>query len=203
MFPFATRLLICALVLASGCGAPEKPAQAEAAVNSRNAPGTTAEIQSVAATLLGPGAEVLAVGDLAHNGRQQALVANRLREDPGAAGRVVRFTRAAVLERDGAKWTEVLRCDEHLKNPYGYLGGIAPASMTGWELELSRDAESARNPKQPAFLFTPLRAPRMEPMPTVAVRWNASVHRYQSFDRQNGHFLEDVASLETPASPLK
>ena len=160
------------------------------------------EIAAVAATVLGRGAEVVAFGDLAHNGRQQVLVANRTGvADPLAKGAEpgVRFTRAAVLERTGAEWAEVLRCDEYLKNPNGYLGGIPLEPVTSWRLEFSGQSHD----QERELLFTPLQKSGTTSISTVAVRWNPAANRYQSVDSHNGHFFDEVPSLETPVSPLR
>lgn len=152
----------------------------------------------MAAATLGRGAEVVVFGDLAHNGRQQVLVANRAgvasKTEPG-----VRFTRAAVLERAGAKWAEVLRCDEYLKNPNGYLGGISLEPVAGWRLEFSKQ----RGNQERELLFTPLRGSGAMTTYTVAVRWNPAANRYQSFDSKSGHFFDEVPSLQNPVSPLR
>jgi hypothetical protein len=203
----ANWLPICALTLAilvdgsAGCGAPETPAKIEAAPQPAE-PAVPPEIAAVAAATLGGGAEVVAFGDLAHNGRQQVLVANRI----GAAGPVakgteqgVRFTRAAVFEQAGAKWSEVLRCDEFLKNPNGYLGGTPRQPVTGWRLELSKQSGHPEG----ELLFTPLQDSGAPSAPAIAVRWNPALARYQSFDSQSGRFLEELHSLETPVSPLR
>jgi hypothetical protein len=160
------------------------------------------EFAAVAAATLGRGAEVVAFGDLAHNGRQQVLVANRA----GGAGSVakgaepgVRFTRAAVLEQAGKKWAEVLRCDEYLKNPNGYLGGISLEPVAGWRLEFSKRSDN----QERELLFTPLRDSGATSMYTVAVRWNPVANRYQSVDSKSGRFFDEVPSLETPVSPLR
>jgi hypothetical protein len=198
---------ICALTFAivavgsAGCRAPETPAQIEAAPQPAE-PAVPPEIAAVAAAALGRDAEVVAFGDLAHNGRQQVLVANRA----GNAGPVakgiesgVRFTRAAVLERAGAKWAEVLRCDEYLKNPDGYLGGVPLEPVAGWRLEFSKQSGN----QEGELLFTPLRDSGATPTSTVAVRWNPATNRYQSLNPQSGRFFDDVPSLETPVSPLR
>lgn len=156
------------------------------------------EIAAVAAATLGRGAEVVVFGDLAHNGRQQVLVANRAgvasKTEPG-----VRFTRAAVLERAGAKWAEVLRCDEYLKNPNGYLGGISLEPVAGWRLEFSNQ----RGNQERELLFTPLLGSGATSMSTVAGRWNPAANRYQSLDSKSGRFFDEVPSLQTPVSPLR
>jgi hypothetical protein len=202
----ANWLPICALTLAlvadgsAGCSAPETSAKIEAAQPAE--PAVPPEIAAVAAATLGGGAEVVAFGDLAHNGRQQVLVANRV----GTAGPVakgteqgVRFTRAAVFEQAGAKWSEVLRCDEFLKNPNGYLGGTPREPVTGWRLELSKQSGHPEG----ELLFTPLQDSGAPSASAIAVRWNPALTRYQSFDSQSGRFVEELHSLETPVSPLR
>jgi len=188
-------------VASAGCRAPETPAQIEAALQPAE-PAVPPEIAAVAAAALGQDAEVVAFGDLAHNGRQQVLVANRAdNADPVAKGAEpgVRLTRAAVIERAGAKWAEVLRCDEYLKNPDGYLGGVPLQPVAGWRLEFSKQSGN----QEGDLLFTPLRDSGATPMSTVAVRWNPATNRYQSLNPQNGRFFEDVPSLGTPVSPLR
>jgi hypothetical protein len=196
------RLSFCAVAFAItamgcfGCGA-QTTAQIEAASQpaARTVP---PEIRAAAATLLGAGTEVLAFGDLARNGREQALVANRSKEASNKeAG--IRFTRAAILERERKKWVEILRCDEYLKNPNGYLGGIPLEPATSWWLEFGGKDKN----DSPELLFTPLQMPGARPITTVAVRWNPRTNRYQSIDRKSGRFLAELPSLETPRSPLR
>jgi hypothetical protein len=199
MTRFAGPFLICVLAVASGCSAPgQTKTEAEAASQAATTQAPP-EIQAVAATLLGSGAAVLAFGDLAHNGRDQAFVADRLVDAPESGGQGASFTRAAILQREGTKWSEVLRCDEYLKNPAGYLGGAPVAPTTGWRVEFDRSGKD----KGREFLFTPLRAAGETPMSTITVRWNPSVNRYQALDHENGHFLGEAPSLETPTSPLR
>jgi hypothetical protein len=135
---------------------------------------------------------------LAHNGHQQVLVANPIgvasEAEPG-----IRFTRAAMLERTGTKWAEVLRCDEYLKNPEGYLGGARLEPVAGWRLEWSGQGGK----KERELLFTPLTTSGATSMTTVTVRWNPSVKRYQSVDQATGRFFAEVPSLGTPESPLR
>jgi hypothetical protein len=99
-------------------------------------------------------------------------------------------------------------CDEHLKNPNGYLGGSPAGRITGWRLEYGQDATDGLEMK-----FTP--AERIDAVngnanqnsgqkyPTFNVRWNKSARRYQSFDQSQERFLSEVPSLETPQSILK
>lgn len=154
----------------------------------------------MAVKLLGSGAEVLASGNLAGNRQRQAILVNRLaKTSPGAASRVL-FRRAAVVEQHGARWNEVLRCDEYLKNPKGFLGGTPMAPVTAWQLQLgSRSADG----KVGELDFTPVPAEGAGSLPTIVVRWNPKSDRYQSFDAATSRFLDEAASLETPKSELR
>jgi len=171
------------------------------------------EARGVADATLGKQAEILARGDLALNGREQLLVVNRFSKpvasgEGGANPSPIFVTRAAVLEKDGGKWAEILLCDEHLKNPDGYLGGSPAARITGWRLEYSKDAKDGLKMK-----FTP--AERSDTVNlsadqrteqtsrTFDVRWNKSAKRYQSFDQSHERYLSEIPSLETPQSTLK
>ena len=199
--PIFALILAIVSVGSAGCRAPEASAQIAAAAPPAE-PTVPPEIAALATTVLGRSAEVVAFGDLAHNGREQVLVANRAGvADPVAKGAPpeLRFTRAAVLERTGTKWAEVLRCDEYLKNPSGYLGGIPLAPVTSWLLEFS----SKSGHRERELLFTPLRDSGATSMSAVTVRWNPAANRYQSVDSKSGQFFAEVPSLETPVSPLR
>jgi hypothetical protein len=170
------------------------------------------EARGVAEASLGKQAEILARGNLALNGREQVLVVNRFSAGAAGAGGAnspaIFVTRAAILEKNGGKWAEVLLCDEHLKNPNGYLGGSRAGRVTGWRLEYSQDAKKGLEMK-----FTP--AERLgavqvnadqsseQKYPTFDVRWNKIAKRYQSFDQSHERYLNEVPSLETPQSILK
>ncbi len=171
------------------------------------------EARRVAEASLGKQAEILAHGNLALNGLEQVLVVNRFAAGVAAGAESadpspIFVTRAAVLEKNGGKWSEVLLCDEHLKNPNGYLGGSPAARVTGWRLEYKQDAEEGLEMK-----FTP--AERVDAVnvnadqsseqkvATFDVRWNKSAKRYQSFDHSHERYLSEVPSLETPQSILK
>jgi hypothetical protein len=168
------------------------------------------EARGVAEASLGKQSEILARGDLAQNGREQVLVVNR--SSTGTAGAVnaatIFITRAAVLEKNGGKWSQVLLCDEHLKNPNGYLGGSPASRVTGWRLEFSQDTKDGLEMK-----FTPAKS--SDPVDVNAaqtseqkylafdVRWNKIAKRYQSFDQSHERYLSELPSLETPQSILK
>ena len=193
-----------------GCQSAQQTTPAEAAAPPA-APAAVLETQRVAEAVLGEQAEVVARGDLAGNGSQQLLVVNRF--EKGARGDVVPgnssamfVTRAVIVEKkDDGKWAEVLRCDEHLKNPRGYLGGSPAAPVTGWRLEFTRDTDHGL-----VLRFTPAGAgeqrasgePEAEGR-TIAVRWNTRAKRYQSLNQSHKGYLGEVPTLETPQSILR
>ena len=51
------------------------------------------------------------------------------------------LTRLAILESDGAKWKEVLLCDEHLKNSNGFLGGTPSGDVSAWRVQFEKDPQ--------------------------------------------------------------
>lgn len=198
------------MILLAGCKAsqPSKPSartQDPAAL-------AAVEVSQVAVSVLGNQAEVVAQGDLARNGKEQLLIMNRLPLtsspplSPEPTGKPeIYITRAAILEKDGEKWTEVLHSDEHLKNPSGYL--VRGQAIT-WKFEYKLDGERGLE-----LRFTSAdrfddgdahRGPRLEAdMPTFVVRWNEKVKRYQAFDNSQARFLSEVTMLETPQSILR
>jgi len=195
-----------------GCRTTQQPAPADVKTASEGAD-VAEEARGVAEAALGKQAEILARGDLALNGLEQVLVINRF--SPGAAAGaggenppVIFVTRAAVLEKNNGKWSEILRCDEHLKNPLGYLGGTPARRVSGWQLEHSQDAKNGLEMKfTPAEKFDAanVNAGRRSEQNKVTfnVRWNKDVKRYQSFDQSHERYLSEVPSLETPQSTLR
>ena len=222
--PRRSAAFLLLMVFAVGCGKSGKLAADKPAANGTSADtdftqaGDSAEqsglaippeLQTVANTLLGSSAEVLAFGDLAHNGHEQALVVNRVIATPRTARESaapetdgVPFTRAAVIERDGTRWIEVLRCDEHLTNPKGFLAGTPLSPVTGWRVRPDKRSDKKDNAEQ-AFYFTPLEAQDAARAPTITVSWNPKVKRYQVLDRSSQQFLGELGSLETPVSKLR
>lgn len=165
----------------------------------------------MAEAALGKQAEVLAHGDLARNGLEQILAVNRIENAQRGAGSpanpaAILIRRAAVLEKSGGKWSEVLRCDERLKNPNGYLAGTPAARVSAWRLEYNLDAAQGLGMK-----FTPAGSdsdaagsgPGESQEKTLVVRWNKSAKRYQSLDQSQERYLNEVPTLETPMSILK
>lgn len=179
-----------ALLLAAGCG--QSPPAQPPVVQKAPEPQTPADIQEAMAAVLGAESEVLVFGDLARTGKVQALGVNRLKTTPKDVSPTgVLFTRAAIVEKNGDKWKEVFRCDEHLKNPSGYLGGTPVAPVAGWRLMHEESAE-----KGLVMYFTPLAQPAGGYILTIGVRWNPKANRYQSLDRNYENFLGEVPSLE-------
>ena len=199
-----------AALLVAGCN-PAQPALSPNERANPDTPGEASETQRIAGAALGKQAEVLAHGDLARNGLEQLLVVNRFANAKnGSAGAVsasaMFITRAAVLEKNNGKWAEVLRCDEHLKNPNGYLGGSPAERVTGWRLEYATDTSQGLE-----IRFTPadVDAGKQESdtgesaSQTVVVRWNTKAKRYQSLDRSHKMYLNEAPTLETPQSILR
>src|ERR1700688_3871919 len=118
---------ILALSLA-GCQTAQQQVPAEVKAAEEHADAQDKEARGVAEASLGKDAEVLAHGNLAQKGLEQVLAVNgfatKAPPNPGGAtSSPILFTRAAVLEKNDGKLSQVLLCDEHLKNPYGYLRG--------------------------------------------------------------------------------
>jgi hypothetical protein len=191
---------------ATGAGA-DKGAQNNAAAGAATpaAPGVTPtapavpdEIQKAAEAALGSDTEVLLYGDLAKNGSRQILAVNRIKATPQMAMPGTVITRGVILENIGGTWKEILRCDEHLENPKGFLGNIPLAPVNGWRLQYEQD-----NDKGLLLYFTPAANPKGARALPVEVRWNANAKRYQSMDRNFENFLYELPALETPESQVR
>jgi hypothetical protein len=185
-----------------GGASSEKGTQNSAAAPaSPGAPVTPAvpdDIQKAAETALGSENEVLLYGDLAKNGSRQILAVNRMKGTPQVAMPGTVITRGVILENIGGTWKEILRCDEHLENPKGFLGNIPLAPVNGWRVQYEQD-----NDKGLLLYFTPAANPKGARALPVEVRWNAKVKRYQSMDRNFENFLYELPALETPESQVR
>lgn len=189
-------LAVVAAYVLVGCGGnatPEKPA-----VEAKPALTVPDDVQAAADALLGKETTVLLFGDLAKNGKQQFLAANVVPKSTknNLPGTIV--TRTVVGENDDGKWTEILRCDEHLKNQKGFLPGTPIGGVTGWRLAYEQDPE-----KGLALYFTPLKGAVDTHTLPIGIRWNSETKRYQSLDRSYEHFLTESASLSTAHSNLR
>lgn len=185
------------IILLGGCGteAPKPSAQAEA---KSAEPAIPEEIQSAAQSLLGSETQVLVFGDLVKNGKQQFLAANVVPKTPtnNLPGTII--TRAVVVENTDGKWSEVLRCDEHLKNQKGFLGLTPFTAVTGWRLQYEQSADKGLE-----LYFTPLKGTTDSHVLPIGVRWNPATKRYQSLDRNYEHFLLESPSLEAARATLR
>lgn len=188
----------CLLAMLAACGSQPLPERKPAEAVKPAAPQVPSEILNVAQAVLGAEAEVLTFGDLARSGDQQVLAINRLPKTPDNTVPGILLLRAVVVENDRGKWKEVLRCDEHLKNPSGYLGATPIAPVTGWRLQYEQHLETGLQ-----LYFTPLSMPGATHVPTIGVRWNPKAKRYQSLDRNFDHFLGETPSLERINSHLR
>jgi len=186
-------VVVCFLVGCGGDATPEKPA-----VEAKPAVTVPEDVQSAADSLLGKETTVLLFGDLAKNGKQEFLAANVVPKSTknNLPGTIV--TRAVVAENEDGKWTEILRCDEHLKNQKGFLPGTPIGGVTGWRLAYEQDPE-----KGLALYFTPLKGAVDTHTLPIGIRWNPETKRYQSLDRSYEHFLTESASLSTAHSNLR
>jgi hypothetical protein len=161
-------------------------------------PAIPPDIQGAAETALGSETEVLAFGDLAKSGKQQIFAVNRLKSTPQGVMPGTLVSRAVVLENDGGKWKEVFRCDEHLENPKGYLGGTPLAPVTAWRLQFEQHEDKGLQ-----MYFTPLAKPAGGYIETIGIRWNPERKLYESLDRTYEHFVGETKNLATSESQVK
>ncbi len=193
---FSLSLLSLAIVL-GGCGA-DAPKPAPQAETKPAEPAVPEEIQLAAKSLLGSESQVLVFGDLAKNGNQEFLAANVVPKTPtnNLPGTIV--TRVVVAENADGKWSEVLRCDEHLKNQKGYLGLTPLSPVTGWRLQYEQNDEKGLQ-----LYFTPLKGITDSHVLPIGVRFNPATKRYQSLDRTYEHFLLESPSMQDARSTLR
>lgn len=194
--PVSKRWLcaVLAVVLTAGlaaCSDSPKPAPEAAKPAAPKPPQVPPEMQAVAEASLGSDVTVLAWGNLSLGGSRQVLAANLLKSTPKGVVPGNLLTRAVILSESAGKWQEVLRVDEHLKNPKGFLGGTPIAGISGWRLQYEMSKE-----KGISMYFTPLQQPASGAVRPIGVLWNPKVMRYQSLDRNYENFLGEVAQLE-------
>jgi len=185
-------------LLLTGCGdepAP-KPAAEEPAKPAE--PAVPEDMQAAALNLLGKETQVLVFGDLAKTGKQQFLAANVVPKTPknDIPGTIV--TRAVIAEETDGKWSELLRCDEYLKNAKGYLALTPLAAVSGWKVQWDQDPV-----KGIQLYFTPVKTGADKHVLPIGVAWNRATKRYQSLDLTYEHFLMEKASLDTARSVLR
>jgi hypothetical protein len=155
------------------------------------------EIQSAAQSLLGKESQVLLFGDLAKNGKRQFLAANVVPKTPKTMTTGTIVTRAVIAEEDGGKWTEILRCDEYLKNPNGFLALTPLAGVNGWRVQYEQEPDKGLQ-----LYLTPMNGTGDTHVLPIGVRWNPTAKRYQSLDRNFEHFLSESPSVGAAKSRL-
>jgi hypothetical protein len=194
-----TGLTALALVVAVsalvGCEAPKSAQETQAKPAE---PVIPEDVQAGAQALLGSEVTVLLFGDLAKNGKEEFLAANVVPKTPKNTipGTVV--TRAVIAEKEGDKWIELFRCDEHLQNQKGFLGLTPLEPVTGWRVQYEQDSE-----KGLALYLTPVKGLEDRHVLPIGVRWNPAAKRYQSLDRSYEHFLREAPSLSNSRSRLR
>lgn len=185
--------------LFAGCG-DDQPAKPAAEAESKPAePAVPEDVQLAAQGLLGKETKILVFGDLAKTGKQQFLAANVVPKTPkneNLAGTII--TRAVIAEENDGKWTELFRCDEHLKNSKGFLALTPLDAVGGWRIQYEQDPVKGLQ-----LYFTPVQGTANSHISTIGVAWNPAAKRYQSLDRTYEHFLTESSSLETARSRLK
>jgi hypothetical protein len=193
----AASLTLAALLL-TGCG--DEPAPKPAAEEPAKPAGAAVpeDMQAAALNLLGKETQVLVFGDLAKTGKQQFVAANVVPKTPknDIPGTIV--TRAVIAEESDGKWSELLRCDEYLKNAKGYLALTPLAAVSGWKVQWDQDPV-----KGIQLYFTPVKTGADKHVLPIGVAWNPATKRYQSLDLTYEHFLMEKATLDTARSVLR
>ena len=179
-----------ALVVGAGCDSSQTQssnAQSAAKPAEIAVPG---DVQSAADAFLGKETTVLTFGDLAKTGTRQLLAANVVPKTPknSLPGTIV--TRAVLAEESNGSWRELVRCDEHLKNEKGYLGGSPIEPVAGWRVQFEQNAIEGFH-----LYLTPVKGTDDPHVLPLALRWNPAVKRYQTLDRNYEHFVPEAASL--------
>jgi hypothetical protein len=189
-----------AFVVLLGTGCSDEPAPKSSAEEPAKpaAPAVPEAMQDAATSLLGKETQVLVFGDLAKTGKQQFLAANVVPKTPknDIPGTIV--TRAVLAEETDGKWSELLRCDEYLKNAKGYLALTPLTPISGWKVQWDQDPV-----KGIQLYLTPIKGPADKHVLPIGVAWNPATKRYQSLDLTYEHFLMEKASLDTARSVLR
>ena len=192
--------IFSAAVLLSSCGTGQTESKPVSVAEAKPAaPTIPPDVEAAAREFLGSEAQVLAFGDLAKTGAQQVLAANMVPRTPANAnlpGPIA--TRTSIAENIDGKWTEIFRCDEHLKNSKGYLGRTPLSPVTGWRVQFEQDAQKGLQ-----LYFTPLGKGSNQHVLPIGVRWNPAVKRYQTLDTSYEHCFTESPSLDTPRSSLR
>ncbi len=184
--------------LLTGCGDDPAPKPAAEEPAKPAAPAVPEDMQTAAQNFLGKETQVLVFGDLAKTGKQQFLAANVVPKTPknDIPGTIV--TRAVLAEETDGKWSELLRCDEYLKNAKGYLALTPLTPVAGWKVQYDQDPV-----KGIQLYLTPVMGGADKHVLPIGIAWNPATKRYQSLDMTYEHFLLEKASLDTARSVLR
>jgi hypothetical protein len=188
--------LLCACAIAIACGSPAN--NSGGAQKTADASAPPDDIVDVAHGALGREGEALAWGDLSLGGQQQVLAVNRTGKAEGAPGEELFFTRMTVVGNVSGSWTEVLLCDERLKNEKGYLIGSPSVQIFRWKMSFVKDPA-----KGLILTITPMGEGSDAKGKTLHVRWNSAVSRYQVFDAATDKFTGEVGNVEIIQRPLR
>lgn len=194
----AASSLGLASLLLTGCGDDPAPKSSAEEPAKPAAPAVPEDMQTAAQNFLGKETQVLVFGDLAKTGKQQFLAANVVPKTPknDIPGTIV--TRAVLAEETDGKWSELLRCDEYLKNAKGYLALTPLTPVAGWKVQYDQDPI-----KGIQLYLTPVMGGADKHVMPIGIAWNPATKRYQSLDMTYQHFLLEKASLDTVRSVLR
>ena len=194
----AAGSLALASLLLTGCGDDPAPKPASEEPAKPAAPAVPEDMQTAAQNFLGKETQVLVFGELAKTGKQQFLAANVVPKTPknDIPGTIV--TRAVLAEETDGKWSELVRCDEYLKNAKGYLALTPLTPVSGWKVQYDQDPV-----KGIQLYFTPIQSGAAKHVLPIGIAWNPATKRYQSLDMTYEHFLLERASLDTARSVLR
>jgi hypothetical protein len=189
-------LAALAVFAVAGCDSSSTQPAAQTAAKPAE-PAIPDDVQAAADAFLGKETTVLVFGDLARTGTRQLLAANVVPKTPKNALPGTIVTRAVLAEESNGNWHELVRCDEHLKNEKGYLGGSPIEPVAGWRVQFEQnDIEGFH------LYLTPVKGTDDPHVLPLAVRWNPAAKRYQTLDRNYEHFLTEANSLGTARSHL-
>ncbi|HLK03217.1 MAG TPA: hypothetical protein VKT53_02165 [Candidatus Acidoferrum sp.] len=189
-------VLGAAMMLGAGCDSTQTSNSSQSAAKPAE-PAVPEDVQSAASAFLGKEATVLVFGDLAKTGTRQLLAANVVPKTPKNTLPGTIVTRAVLAEESNGSWHELMRCDEHLKNEKGYLGGSPIEPVAGWRIQFEQNAVEGFH-----LYLTPVKGNDDPHVLPLAVHWNPAVKRYQTLDRNYEHFLPEAASLGPARSHL-
>jgi hypothetical protein len=185
-----TLLVAATLVVGAGCDSSQTQSSTAQTAAKPAEPAVPDDVQRAADAFLGKETTVLTFGDLAKTGTRQLLAANVVPKTPknSLPGTIV--TRAVLAEESNGSWHELVRCDEHLKNEKGYLGGSPIEPVAGWRVQFEQNVVEGFH-----LYLTPVKGTDDPHVLPLAVRWNQAVKRYQTLDRNYEHFVPEAASL--------